>query len=335
MHPLEKKIVAFIAEQQLLPRSGTVVVAVSGGSDSMALLQLLATLSDKLHVDTLVAVYVDHGLRPVEVEVERRIVRKSCERLGVACVIRQVDVAAERKKGKSLEHAARDQRYQALADVAVEVNATAIAVAHTADDQAEEVLLRLIRGTGRSGLSGMRCLRHGQVIRPLLHVPKAELVAYLQRQQVEWCEDSSNQDRVFLRNQVRLDILPFLEKYNPALRTTLHRTARILQDEEDFLESHCQELTERLVELDHDVLVVDVPGFVSQHTALQRRLIEAVFIRLHAQPSAEKVEQVLGLARSGTGNSQLHFGKGLRLHKKRGKLLFSYPQGRVAKRGNL
>ena len=335
MHPLEKKIALFVEREALLPADVPVVLAVSGGVDSMAMLFVLAALRQRLSLGRLLAVYVDHGLRPLEVAAERAAVARACQGLDISFICCQVDVAAEQEKGKSLEEAARDVRYQALAEVADRQGAKAIAVAHTADDQAEELLLRLLRGTGRAGLSGMRSARFGRVVRPLLQVGKDELRYYLVARKLRWCEDSSNNDRAFLRNQVRLDILPFLERYNPNLRQGLRRMARVLQDEEDFLEKEWHLLKDQLITERSGVLEVDIADLVRQHPAMRRRCIEAVFLRMESHPSVERVESVLRLAQWGPGKGQLHFRQGLRLLKKDGKLRFSYPQGRVAKRGDL
>lgn len=179
MHPLEKEILTFIRKDQLIEAGQKIVIGVSAGPDSMALLHVLASLRPELDVE-LVAAYVDHGLRPDETPLEEELVSQQAKKLGVGFRIGKVNVREASSKRKiSLEHSARDLRYEFLAQVAKEMGASKIAVAHTADDQAEEVLLRLIRGTGRAGLSGMRSIRDGVIIRPFLNTPKENLLSYL------------------------------------------------------------------------------------------------------------------------------------------------------------
>lgn len=333
MHPLEKKVDQFLDKKRLALPGQRLLVAVSGGADSVALLYLLAALAERRQLAGLLAVYVDHGLRPTEVAAEKQLVAEHCQQLALPFFCRQVEVKA---RGESLEAVARCQRYQALAQVATAQQADAIAVAHTADDQAEELLLRLLRGSGRSGLSGMRSSRHGQVIRPLLETAKEELVTYLRRYHISWCEDSSNQDLRFVRNQIRLQLLPELSKYNPNIKRSLQGTARLLQDEEELLATLVADTVELLQSSNEgEEISLSLGPFLQLHVALQRRLVEEVFIRLRVRPSQEKIEQVLTLAAHGPGNSQLHFSQGLRLFKKDGQLSFFFPAGRGSGRGNL
>lgn len=196
MHPFEKEILAVIRQEKLLDGGEIVVVGVSGGPDSMALLHVLAALAPLLRIK-VIAAHVNHGLRPDEAETEKVLVEQEARCLSVACESVAVDVPAEARKRKiSIEHAARDLRYGFFADVAGKYGADRIAVAHTADDQAEEVLLRLIRGTGRTGLAGMRMIRDKTIIRPLLTIAKDTLLAYLADRKIPFSTDSSNLEKI-------------------------------------------------------------------------------------------------------------------------------------------
>jgi tRNA(Ile)-lysidine synthase len=179
MHPLEKETLKILQQEQLVKAGDSVVVAVSAGPDSVALLHVLARLAADLNI-TLTAVYVNHGLRPDEALQEEKLVKEITAGLGVDCRIGSVnvkDTAFGRKL--SIEHAARILRYELLEDIASEVQAQKIGVAHTADDQAEEILLRILRGTARKGMSGMKSMRDNRIIRPFLTIPKFRLLDYL------------------------------------------------------------------------------------------------------------------------------------------------------------
>lgn len=341
MHPLEKEIRNLVLQENLLVSGETVVVGVSAGPDSVALLHVLSSLSRELSL-RLVAVYVDHGLRPLETEEEKKLVKKEARALGSLFEIAEVAVEKEAAKRKiSIEHAARDLRYQVFNEVGRKYKATKIGVAHTADDQAEEVLLRLLRGTGRSGLSGMDMMRDGKIIRPFLGTEKGKLLSYLEDKKIGFLVDSSNLERKYLRNRVRLDLLPFLADFNPNISETLRQTAAVLADEEKLLGSMTEESWKKLGHLSRDesgempVAEISLAGFLSSEPAIQRRLAEKAFIIMGAVPQFKKIEQILFLARNGESGAMLHFNKGLRLKKTRDCLNFSYPQGRVAKRGNL
>ncbi len=339
MHPLEKATYSVIVRESLLSQAGRVIVGCSAGPDSMALLHVLNTLSRRLDVAPA-AVYVDHGLRPEETGREKELVEARAALLDVDFHYRRVNVAGEAEKRKiSIEHAARDLRYGVLEKLALEYGEARIAVAHTADDQAEELLLRLIRGTGRAGLSGMKMIRDNLIIRPFLTRTKEELLAYLRRYDIPWLEDSSNLETRFLRNRLRLEVIPDLAKINPNITETLRRTTEVLQDEELVLVRLTDEAWQELVNCSSEGgevgLSVRLPGLLALDLAIRRRLLEKVFIRMDSRPQREKIEQILHLAAEGEGGARLHFSRGLRLRKEGKRLLFSYPAGRIGARGDL
>ena len=337
MHPLETQVRQTWIDLNL-PRTG-VMVSASAGPDSMALLHLLAALGAAIG-PRLVAAYIDHGLRPDETPAEWDCVVTAAARLGLACVRERIEVApfaAARKL--SLEHAARELRYRALADLARANDLSLIAVAHTADDQVEEILLRLLRGGGRKALSGMRS-RSGNLIRPLLGVRKRELLAYLMQKQIPFCIDSSNNDPRFLRNRIRNQLLPLLEReYDPGIRRAILKSASNLAEDEDLLESLLTTHWPEVIEL-HDAQA-DTPAtgrlrrgpFLRLHPALQRRLLERLLWLLGDDAGFAHILAVLDAARQGRTGGELHLSRGLRVRIGREDIEFSYPRGAGPWRG--
>ncbi len=340
MHFFVKKVAEAIRREGLLALGERCVVAVSGGPDSMALLHALAQLASNLGISLVVA-HVDHGLRPLEAEAEARLVREAAQGLGLACCeCGRVEVAlCAREQGLSREHAARNLRYEFLAEVAARHRGTKIAVAHTADDQAEEILLRLIRGTGRAGLTGMARMRDGLVVRPLLGIAKEEILGYLAEENIPYCLDSSNLQRIYLRNRIRLDLLPYLQAhFNPNIGNSLRETAEILQGEEELLAGMAgQAYAEVVVEEGGEPggLTIQVADFLSQPLAIRRRILESACWRMDCRPSFRQIAQLLSLIETGAEGAGLHLARGLRVVKAEGRVCFRYPQGRQAVRGNL
>jgi tRNA(Ile)-lysidine synthase len=344
LHPLEHTIRRTLLAESPPIRGRRVLVGVSGGADSMALLHILAALRSEFCLHLVVA-HVDHGLRPSEAPAEWVCVQEAALRLGIDCVRAAVDVhAAAAARKLSLEHAARELRYRAFADAAGQWATELLAVAHTADDQAEEVLLRLLRGGGRKALSGMR-LQAGDLIRPLLGIRKAELLAYLGDLGIGYCVDSSNDDVRFLRNRVRNHLLPLLEEhYDPGVRSALLKTASNLREDEDLLENLLDECWGSVVtaqqtphpELaDHRPHRLDRAAFCRLHPALQRRLVEKLLWSLSNVAQYEQIVAVLAAAVSGRNGGELHLSRGLRVVVGRDFLEFSYPQGKGPWRGRL
>jgi tRNA(Ile)-lysidine synthase len=210
--PVLSQVLHTISDQALLAGGERVLVAVSGGPDSTTLLHALVHLASRLHIE-LVAAVVDHGLRP-ESGAEAGLVAERCKTLGVRCEILTVDVKAARAPHVSLQEAARNVRLLALQEAAARLGCARVALGHTADDQAETVLFRIVRGTGISGLRGIP-YRRGIFIRPLLDVRRKSVMAFLAKRRIPFVEDPSNANRHYTRVRIRLDLLPLLCRENP------------------------------------------------------------------------------------------------------------------------
>ncbi len=354
MHPLEKETLKIVEQEQLLQAGEKILIGVSGGPDSMALLHVLAPLAQELDI-TLAAVYVNHGLRPDETQKEKNLVEAAANSLGVDFFTASVDVKGLAAKQKfSIEHAARLLRYDFFEKTAEKWGAAKIAVAHTADDQAEEILLRLIRGTARKGLSGMKTLRDDRIIRPFLGFPKSRLLEYLEKNSIQFLLDSSNTENVYLRNRIRNDLLPYLaNRYNPDIRQTLLRTANILQDEEELLEKMAETAFTKTVSATPETLeqikadsqqaegsydqelFLNLERFNSEPRAIQRRILEKCCWLMNCKPQSRQIAQLLQLAMQSTPGGSLHLSDGLRITKNNAQLCFTYPQGRGSFRGDL
>jgi len=241
---------AAIGRHAMLAGGETVLVAVSGGADSVALLHVLTRLADELRL-RLHVLHVDHGLRPDSPR-DAEFVRGLAARLGVPVDVERVTVAHE----ASLEATARAARYAALEAHADRVGAQRIAVGHTADDQAETVLMRMLGGAGVRGLAGIPAVR-GRIVRPLLDVHRSDVVAALHAAGLPWREDPSNRDPKFLRNRIRHDVLPLLgASYSPDVVTTLNRVSRLCRDTVDAIERVARRELDRLASLDDGAIVL-------------------------------------------------------------------------------
>ncbi len=278
---------------------GALVVGLSGGADSVALLDALATLAGPRDVQ-VIAAHLDHGLRPDSAE-DAAFCRSLCEQLGVTFRSEVADVRGRaRSERGGLEQAARRERYCFLNRVRRETGAAAIAVAHTRDDQAETLLLRLLRGAGATGLGGMRP-RAGRIVRPLLDVSREDVLAHLADRGLEWREDPTNADMVHLRNRVRHELLPYLEaRFNPALRRVLARTAGLLADEDAHLKEEAEALLAGIARTEGETVVLDRAALAQAPPPVARVAVRQALRRVGglARVGAVHVERILVLARS-------------------------------------
>jgi len=343
MHPFEREITKKIFQEELIKEDEKVVlVAVSGGPDSVALLHVLLPLQIEKGI-LLVAAYINHGLRPVESEHEEHFVRSMCNELGISFESVQVDVREHAKQKKiSLEHAARDLRYGALREIAAKHGASLIAVAHTSDDQAEEILIRLLRGSGMKGVSGMRN-RSNDIIRPLLSLSKESLLHYLDDKNISFCIDSSNTDMRFVRNRVRHFLIPFLENtFDQGIRRALCKTADSLAQDEQLLEDLTGKalrdilVSQNSVELiSESKIVLDRRKIIELPYALQRRVVESFLWQLNCKASYTHIMKIVEAAQTGKTGTEIHLSRGLRVGVQREFLEFLYPEGKSSWRGRL
>jgi tRNA(Ile)-lysidine synthase len=259
----------------MISEGDSVVLAVSGGPDSVCLLHVLYELKDELHIDLLVA-HFDHGLRPAEDESETALVRSLAESLKLPFETAKGHLLAKRTRG-SREEVARNARYAFLERVRKKREAQKIALGHNLNDQAETILMRLLRGSGPSGLTGIPPCRDGSIIRPLIEIGRPEIENYLKARKLTSVTDSSNLKTDYLRNKIRLELMPLLEEQQPQLGQLLGQTAEILRDEDDYLEHIAEAWLTRNMELSpHHTFRVPITSFLGLPVALRRRVIRNV-----------------------------------------------------------
>ncbi len=281
-HGFLSAVEAAIRHYHMLDGGDTILVGVSGGPDSVALLHSLVSLAPKWCLRLVVA-HLNHQLRGASADQEAAFVGRLSKVLGIRCEIGSRNVAkygAEQRL--SLQEAARIVRYTFYDEVADKYSAGKIALGHHADDNAESILMHLLRGTGPLGLAGIRPVRHGRIIRPLIGLTRKEILAFLKQGGFEYMRDRSNLDTKYLRNRIRHKLLPQLkEDYNPNTVCALNRLASILRDEEDFWDRKVRRTLQGLV-LDHtsDRLSLKSRGLSSLHPALLRRLVRQAVLSL-------------------------------------------------------
>ena len=295
--------VATGADRLKIPDGATIVLAVSGGPDSTALLHGAAALAAERGWRLTVA-HLDHGLRETSAA-EAAEVASSAAALGLPAEVRRVDVTAlAASEHRSVEDAGRQARYRFLEGVAAPLEAL-VATAHTADDAAETVLLRLARGSGLRGLRGIP-VRRGRIVRPLLHARRAPLRAALDAAGITYLTDPSNRDIAHARNRVRAELLPAIERLNPAAVEALTRFGRLAADDDDLLDAlAAAEMARRTEAGDGDIDWHKPPA-----RALGRRIMRMAIGE--PAPSAERIEALLDAAEGPRGGLTIELGAGRR-----------------------
>lgn len=301
-----RKVQRTVAKYGLLERGDRVVVGVSGGPDSVALLSILHEFAGEFDLALHVA-HLNHMFRGEEACEDARFVMELAGRFGLPVTVDAFDVPSYIKvTGLSPEEASRRVRYEFFERVLFETRSNKLALGHNADDQVETVIMRFLRGAGLAGLAGIPPLRHGGrtwnfvVIRPLLEVTRREIESYCASIGIKPRTDASNQSPIYLRNRVRLQLLPILEGYNPALRKSLCHMALLMRDEEDYLNGAAgAAFREALLRREDGRLALSIPKLREGHKAIMRRVLRRALSVLCGDPEDfgfEHIEALVELA---------------------------------------
>jgi len=316
----------YIRRQHLLQPGDRVAVAVSGGADSVALLRILLELRPELGIVLSVA-HFHHGIRGAEADSDQQFVRELAERFGLELNTGAGDVPAHAHAQKSsLETAARELRHRWFAQLVSEGKADKIATAHTLDDQAETVLMRLLRGTGSLGLAGIFPVQEQRsLVRPLLTVTRREIESYLTAIGQAWREDSTNQDLNHTRNRIRHELLPSLERdFNPAIRHTLADLAEVARGEAEYWRQEAASLLPRLVRSGKpsrsgrsasregaNTLALDLRAVAALPLALQRQVLRQIGAQLGVALEFTHIQQLTELVLEKPGTRRVVLPGGL------------------------
>jgi len=266
------RVLTTIRKHQMLNKGDKVLVAVSGGPDSVALLHFLTRIKPVYDL-TLHVFHLNHMIRGREADEDAQFVAEFANKLDVPSTLMSFDVPALMKREKlSLEEAAREARYELMDKLASEIKASKVALGHHADDQVETFIMRLIRGSGLKGLESILPVRN-HYIRPFIEVSKEEIIDYINENGLEYRLDASNEDLSILRNKIRRELVPLISSYNPQFKPILLRTIEVVREDQLHLEELTSEVFDVLAETGEGIARIPVQGVIAQSTALRRRLM--------------------------------------------------------------
>lgn len=335
-NPLERRITSFVREYGLISGNEKVVVAVSGGPDSVCLVHLLNSIKGNLGIELHVA-HLDHGLRGAESEAEASYVVSLAGKLGLPVTVERRDAGEWSRKNKlSLEEAAREVRYHFLDETARKIGASRVAVGHTRDDHVETTLMHYLRGSGIQGLRGLRPaapLPYGNkedgiwVIRPLLAITRAETSRCCEQYGLQPCIDSSNADIRFLRNRIRLELIPLLRQYNPEIDEALVRLADLAGEDADFIDEQAKLVCGQATTREGCLTCIDSSKLRGLPLALQRRVFRIVLGRSYGNLKDVEAAHVDSLVRLLFGNTGkcVHLPGGIMATNERNRMVISDP----------
>ena len=299
------KVIDYIRENEIIKQGDKILVALSGGPDSVCLLHILYRLKDTFNLK-LGAIHINHMLRGEEADNDEKYIIKLCDELGINHYVKRINIEyVARDTNVSLEVAGRNERYKAFEEIKEKYEYNKIAVAHNANDQAETVLMRIMRGTGLEGLTGIKAKRADGIIRPILCLNREEIEEYCEKNNLNPRIDASNYERIYSRNKVRLDILPYMkENFNKDIIDTLNRMTLLLQKDNEFIEEYSNKCYNIYCENYGEKIKVSKNLFETEMDSIITRVLIRVFKEIsnsYQNFEMKHIYEVVNLAKKSTG----------------------------------
>ncbi|MGH4121937.1 MAG: tRNA lysidine(34) synthetase TilS [Clostridium sp.] len=298
----------FIKENSMFDRDDKVIVAVSGGPDSTCLLYILNELKEELGIK-LFGAHINHCLRGLEADRDEEYAKKTCESLNIDFYSKKVDVhRISEEKNISCEMAGREVRYEFFKELMIKLTASKIALAHNANDQAETILMRIMRGTGIEGMVGIKPVRDKIYVRPILHLSRSEIEKYCDDNNIQPRIDKSNSEKIYARNKVRLDLIPYIEEnFNKDIINTINRLSDILKKDNDYLENISNKEYKKHCVIGEQMVIINKSAFL-QHEAIISRIIRRALLAVnHSLYNFEKIHiwNIIELQKHDTGKTTM------------------------------
>ena len=322
---LEEKVLNTINKYNMIQSGDGIVIGVSGGPDSMTLLNILNNLKEKLNIKLYVA-HINHSIRK-EADEETEYVKDFCKKIDVEFFDKKVkveEIAKELKIGT--EEAGRNIRYEFFEEVAHKVGANKIATAHNLNDNAETVLMNIMRGTSVSGLKGIDKVRDGKYIRPIIECSRAEIEDYCKEKNLNPRYDKSNNENIYTRNKIRNLLIPFLQKeFNPNIVEGINRLSQIAIEEEQFINKVVEKEYEKLqIAVDNNI-ILNLKEFNKLDYVIKSKLILYTISKVYGKTSGiekKHIDDIIKLCDNNIGNKYLTPQKGIKIYVKKGKIFF-------------
>ena len=327
---LESKVLNTIIKYNLINENDRIVIGISGGPDSMCLLNILNQLKNKLNIKLFVA-HINHMIRE-EAQEETEYVKEFCKKIGIECFVKYVDVISKSNAEKiGTEEAGRKARYSFFEEIRQKVNANKIATAHNSNDNAETVLMNIIRGAGTTGLKGIEPIRDNKFIRPIIECERTEIEDYCKKENLQPRIDKSNFENIYTRNKIRNILIPQIKSdFNPNIVEALGKLSQVAREENQFISNCVENIIDKelLISKDNEnkVLILDLKKFNVQDDVIKSRvIINGINFLLGNTQGIEKVhvDDIVKMCKNNIGNKFLSPKKNIKIAVGKNKIIFS------------
>ncbi len=322
---LEEKFLKTVKENNLIQENDAIVVGVSGGPDSIALLYCLNKFKNHLKY-RLICAHINHLIREDSTD-DEKFVESVCKKLDIPFYKKREDIISLSKKlKKGTEETGRKVRYNFFDEVSKKEKANKIAIAHNKNDNAETVLLNLIRGTGTTGLEGIQPKEYNKYIRPFIDISRSEIEVYCEKNNLQPRIDSTNKENIYNRNVIRNKVLPILKEMNPSIEDSLSRTTKIIKEQNEFIKDFVKKVYDEEVQISVGKIEMNLSDFNKQHRAIKENLVLYIINELLGSTrNIEKtnVDDIIKLAENNIGNKFIIINKKLKIFIKNKKIFFT------------
>lgn len=321
---LEQNFLDTIKENNLINKGDVIVVGVSGGPDSITLLTCLNKYKEYLGI-TVICAHVNHLIRVDSTE-DEQYVENMCKKMGIKCYVKRENIeelAKEQKKGT--EEVGRKIRYDFFDEIAKKENANKIAIAHNMNDNAETMLLNIIRGTGMQGLEGIQAEEYGKYIRPLINCAREEIEEYCEKNNLQPRIDSTNKENIYKRNIVRNKILPQMKEINPNIVENLSRLSKIIKSENSYIKNEVKNIYNRIATLSLGKIEIDIHDFQKLELSLKQNLILYAINQIAGSTrNIEKIniDDIIKMSERNVGKKYMLINKNLKVLIENKKIIF-------------
>ena len=324
---LEEKFLKTIKEENLIQKKDKIVVGVSGGPDSITLLECLNKYKEKLEIEIIVA-HINHLIRKDSTE-DEQYVENICKKMNIKCYIKRENVLNIAKNEKiGTEEAGRKVRYKFFDEILKKEKANKIAIAHNMNDNAETILLNSLRGTGLNGLEGIQPMEYNKYIRPLINISRKEIEEYVEKNKLKPKIDYTNKENIYKRNKIRNELLPYLKKINPNIVESLSRLSKIVKEENTYIKKETEKIYDNIKIKDEKNLgkiELDIKEFNKLEIAIKKNLIiKCIEETIGDSRNIEKIniDDIIKICSNNIGNKYILPNKKIKILIKNKKIIF-------------
>lgn len=269
-----EKVLSTINKHELIQKGDKIVVGLSGGPDSVCLLHILSRLKEELDLE-IYAAHLNHQIRGIEAQKDAFYISKLCEEMGITFFIKSINVPEYcEKNGVSIEEGARKLRYEMFYEIKNNTRANKIAIGHNLNDQAETILMRMMRGTGLQGLKGIEYIRDGVIIRPILDIERNDIEEYCKQNKLNPRIDKTNLESIYTRNKIRLELIPYMkDNFNSNIIESIVRMGNSLRSDNDYIESEALIKFKEVSNIKSDSVEINLKPYINLHNSMKVRIL--------------------------------------------------------------